>query len=65
MLIPIEATKCEIGSGCGTAVLYCDNMIDLEREAAMVLVHLAIFTTVAGTLPYQSRQGFIHGLQAL
>jgi hypothetical protein len=61
--IAVKATESKICRRCSAPVLDGDNMIDFERKATMILVHLAIFATASRTFPYQLRQGFVHGHQ--
>ena len=54
------AGKREIVLRLPAAVLLSDNVLNMKREAAMLLFQSAILTTVLSTLPHEFPQSHVH-----
>ncbi len=55
MLNPVEAGERQVGGGGCAAMFLGDDVIDLKREPAEILVELAVFATVLGASPDELR----------
>ena len=60
---PEEAGKGQVGGGCCSAVLPGDDVIDLERNPAKILVQLAVFAAVLGAPPDELGYFFVHEIR--
>jgi hypothetical protein len=53
--VAVEAGERQVASGGEAAVFPSDNVIDLERDAAEILVELAVFAAAPGAPPDELR----------
>ncbi len=61
MAVATEATQSQVVESCSTAMLRGDDVIDRKAiERIVILVELAILTTITGTLTNLSPQGVVN-----